>query len=101
MMVLGLKRWILIIGISFTTLQSFAQVGSEWINFNQFYYKIPVAKNGIYRLTYSNLQNAGFPVDVVDPRRLQLYHRGVEQAIYVDGESDAKFDAADFIEFYG
>ncbi|HTJ48058.1 MAG TPA: C25 family cysteine peptidase [Cyclobacteriaceae bacterium] len=98
---MGLKRWILIIGISFTTLQSFAQVGSEWINFNQFYYKIPVAKNGIYRLTYSNLQNAGFPVDVVDPRRLQLYHRGVEQAIYVDGESDAKFDAADFIEFYG
>lgn len=80
---------------------SSAQVGNEWIKFNQTYFKIPAGKNGIYRLTYANLQNAGFPVSSVDPRRVQIFHRGVEQAIYVEGEADAKFDATDFIEFYG
>ena len=35
----------------FLILKSFAQVGNEWIDFNQSYYKIPVAKEGIYKLT--------------------------------------------------
>jgi hypothetical protein len=82
-------------------IDSFGQNGNEWIKFNQFYFKIPIAKDGLYRLTYNNLQTAGFPVDGIDPRRLQLYHRGVEQAIYVEGEGDATFNASDFIEFYG
>jgi hypothetical protein len=78
-----------------------AQYGYEWIDFSQVYYKIPVARDGIYRITYNDLLNAGFPVNNADPRRIQLFHRGVEQGIHVEGESDARFDAADFIEFYG
>lgn len=78
-----------------------AQLGHEWINFGQTYYKIPVGKDGIYRLTYIDLQNAGFPVGSVDPQTLQLFHRGVEHAIYVEGEGDAQFNPSDFIEFYG
>ncbi|MBA4057239.1 MAG: hypothetical protein C0490_21175, partial [Marivirga sp.] len=73
----------------------------EWIKFNQFYFKIPVAKDGLYKLTYDNLQTAGFPVDGIDPRRLQLFHRGIEQAIYVEGQVDAVFHPTDFVEFYG
>ncbi|MBX2967178.1 MAG: hypothetical protein KF845_13620 [Cyclobacteriaceae bacterium] len=82
-------------------LQANAQVGNEWIQFNQFYYKIPVAQDGLYRVTYSDLQLAGFPVGSVDPRRLQLFHRGIEQAIYIEGEADAVFHATDYIEFFG
>lgn len=78
-----------------------AQYGNEWIQYNQPYYKIGVAADGLYRLTYGDLQSAGFPVASVDPRRIQLFHRGVEQAIYIQGESDAHFDASDYIEFYG
>ena len=74
--------------------------GSEWINFNQTYFKIPVGKDGIYRITYSDLQAAGFPTGA-DPRQFQLFRRGVEQAIYVAGEDDSQFDNGDFIEFYG
>jgi hypothetical protein len=80
---------------------AFSQHGNEWIRFNQFYYKIPVAQTGLYRITYTDLQNAGFPVGSVDPRRLQLFHHGEEQAIYIEGESDAVFNVADYIEFYG
>jgi hypothetical protein len=80
---------------------AYSQVGNEWIDFSQPYFKIPVAKEGIYRLTYSDLQAAGFPVAAVNPSRIKIFHRGVEQSIYVEGQGDAQFDAADFIEFYG
>ncbi len=79
----------------------FAQYGNEWIRFNQQYFKIPVAKEGIYRLNYADLQTAGFPVSSADPRRIQVFHRGVEQRILVAGEGDAVFNPTDYIEFYG
>jgi len=94
-------RFGLIFAACLLFLQSSAQVGNEWIQFSQFYYKIPVAQNSIYRITYNDLQTAGFPVGFVDPRRLQLFHRGTEQAIYIEGESDAVFNPSDYIEFYG
>ncbi|WP_276365676.1 C25 family cysteine peptidase [Chryseolinea sp. H1M3-3] len=82
------------------SLKSVAQVGNEWIDFNQVYFKIPVAKEGIYRLNFADLQAAGFPVNT-NPKRIQLFHRGIEQAIFVEGEDDTQFDPTDFIEFYG
>ncbi len=80
------------------TAQSF---GNEWIKPNQQYYKVTVGETGIYRLTYADLQAAGFPVAGVDPRRVQLFFRGQEQAIVVEGQQDARFDPADAILFYG
>lgn len=75
--------------------------GNEWIDFTKTYYKIKIAKEGIYRLTYDNLNGIGFPVSTIDPRRIQLYHRGVEVAIFVEGENDAIFNPSDYIDFYG
>jgi len=75
--------------------------GDEWIDYNKSYYKISIAEEGIYRITYTDLVNAGFPVTSVDPRRIQLFHRGEEQAIVVNGQGDAVFNTSDFIEFYG
>ena len=83
------------------SLDSFAQIGNEWIDFNQSYYKIPVAKEGIYKLNYGDLQAAGFPVGGINPKKIQLFHRGIEQGIFVEGEDDLQFDPTDFIEFYG
>ncbi len=78
-----------------------AQQGNEWINYGQSYLKIPVAADGIYRVTYQALQSAGFPVTGIAPKKLQLYHRGKEQAIIVNGEADNAFDPTDYLEFYG
>ena len=75
--------------------------GNEWINLQQAYYKIPIAQKGLYRLTYVDLQRAGLPLTSLDPQKLQLFHRGTEQAIWVEGEADGKFDATDYIEFLG
>ncbi len=82
-------------------LSAAAQYTNNWINFSQQYFKIPVARNGIYRLSYANLQAAGFPVNTVDPRFIQLFHHGQEQSIYVKGQADAVFNTSDYIEFYG
>lgn len=82
----------------------FGQTGNEWINFGQTYYKIPVAKDGIFKLTQTDLAAAGVPVNQIDPRRLQIFHRGVEQAIVVQHQqspANAIFDASEFLEFYG
>jgi Peptidase family C25 len=94
--------FLLILAFGFS-LKGTAQTAfsNEWIKFEQQYFKIPVAKDGIYRLTFANLQASGFPVGTVDPRLIQIFHRGQEQSIIVQGEADAKFDATDYIEFYG
>ncbi|HEX6224927.1 MAG TPA: C25 family cysteine peptidase, partial [Chryseolinea sp.] len=85
----------------FACLKSYAQVGNEWIDFDRTYYKISTAKESIYKVSYTDLQAVGFPVNGIDPTRIQLFHRGVEQAIFVSGENDLQFDPADFIEFFG
>ena len=77
------------------------QYGNEWIDYSQEYYKVKTGKNGIHRLTYDNLLEAGLPLTAIDPRKLQLFHRGEEVSIHVQGEEDGIFDAGDYIDFYG
>lgn len=85
----------------FLGFQAIAQNGNEWVKFNQPYFKISVAKNGLYRLTYTDLQNAGFPVATTNPLRIQVFHRGIEQRIRIAGELDGVFNPSDYVEFYG
>ena len=55
----------------------------------------------MHRISYAELQNAGFPVNTIDPRNLQLFFKGEEMPIYVYGEEDGVFDNTDHIEFFG
>ncbi len=97
-----MNKLLLILAFTFIALGANAQTyGNEWIDFTKTYFKIKVGQEGIYRLTYDNLNNVGFPVSSIDPRRIQLYHRGVEVAIFVEGENDAVFNPTDYIDFYG
>jgi uncharacterized repeat protein (TIGR01451 family) len=63
--------------------------------------KIFIEEDGLYRVTYQDLTNTGFPLSGVDPRRLSLSNRGSPVAIQVFGEEDGVFDAGDWLEFYG
>lgn len=94
----GFWLTILLIGLPFL---GFAQYSNDWIRNGQSYYKIAVAAKGVYRLTYSDLQIAGLPLSAIDPRRIQIFHRGQEQSIFVQGQADASLDAGDYLEFYG
>ncbi len=63
--------------------------------------KIGVTADGLYQLSYTDLTNAGFNLTGIDPRKLQLTNRKTQQAIYVVGEEDGKFDSTDALIFYG
>lgn len=74
-------------------------VANEWINYNQQYFKVKIAQEGVYKLTYADLQNAGFDLHSVDARNIQLFARGEEIPIYIEGENDGIFNEDDFILF--
>ena len=103
MRVVALRLRACVFGFVFLLLsagQLVAQVGNEWIDYSQPYFKIPVAQRGIYRLTSGALFAAGVPSGT-DPALLKIFHRGTEQAIIVSAGSDGSLDAGDYIEFYG
>lgn len=91
-----------LIFLTFIMLSGFAQAQQPvWYNYNQIYYKIPTASDGIYRISAATLSSSGISLDGLDPRNIHLYHRGKEVAIYIAGENDGRFDTGDYIDFYG
>ena len=63
--------------------------------------KIHIDRDGMYTVTYGDLQSAGLDPSVIDPRTVKISNQGNEIAIYVYGEEDGIFDTTDYIEFYG
>ena len=74
--------------------------GNEWIDYSRLHYKFPITKEGIYRITYQDLQNANIPVNSILPSEFRVFGKGEEIPIYIPNESDNSFDNTDFIEFY-
>ncbi|MBI1223983.1 MAG: hypothetical protein GC192_01985 [Bacteroidetes bacterium] len=74
-------------------------LGNEWINFNQTYFKIKVAEDGIYRIGYQTLENAGVPISQINGAQFQLWHNGEEAPISTSTEGT--FGTNDYIEFFG
>lgn len=72
-------------------------IGNEWINYNQQYYKINIERTGVYKITATQLANAGIPTGSFSPQNLQLFQNGVEIPVYVDGEQTGILN---YIEFY-
>lgn len=80
------------------------------------WYKIGLTKDGIYKLSYSFLQNLGIDVSTLDPKNIRIYGNGggmlsefnsdprkddlVENSIFVQGEGDGAFDPSDYVLFY-
>lgn len=74
--------------------------GNEWINYNQLYYKVKVWNDGVYRIPLSALQAAIPQLDQTDPRNFQIFGRGQEVPLHVQGEDDGTWNEGDFIEFF-
>lgn len=73
--------------------------GNEWIRYDQPYVKIPVAQDGVYRVSYNALLAAGFPISTATAAQIQLWHFGAQIPIYISTEGS--LSSNDFIEFYG
>ncbi|HUV37941.1 MAG TPA: C25 family cysteine peptidase [Patescibacteria group bacterium] len=64
-------------------------------------YKVSIEEDGIYRIDYQNLIDAGADLYGVDPTTITLYEGGAETAVYVSGEGDGRFDPGDAVYFFG
>ncbi|MEZ4956256.1 MAG: C25 family cysteine peptidase [Saprospiraceae bacterium] len=73
--------------------------GNEWIKFDQSYFKLMVAEDGIYRVGYQELTDAGLPVTSIIGSEYQLFHNGEEVPIYTSTSNI--FSPTDYLEFYG
>jgi len=76
-----------------------AQSTNSWIDFNKSYYKMKVGEDGIYRITFSQLEDSGFPITTTDGAALKLISQGEEVAIFTTTEGQWSLD--DYFEFYG
>lgn len=81
------------------------------------WYKFSISSDGIYRLSYTDLKNAGVPVASINPKNIRIYGNGggmlpesndsssfddlVENTIFVSGQDDGQFNEGDYILFYG
>ncbi|MCC7332338.1 MAG: hypothetical protein IT232_07000 [Flavobacteriales bacterium] len=73
---------------------------NNWINYNQSYYKFKISENGLYSIDSLTLFNSGIPIGSIDPRNFQIFAKGVEIPLYIEGEGDGIFDNSDKIIFY-
>lgn len=89
---------------------------NESVLSNGDWYKVGVTQNGVYKLTYSYLQDIGIDIDNVKPNSIHIYGNSfgvlpeansterpddlIKNSIYIEGDSDGIFDADDYILFY-
>ena len=60
-----------------------AQLTNDWINYDQNYFKFPISEDGVYRIDFQQLINAGMNTGAIDPRNFQIFVKGEEIPIYV------------------
>lgn len=101
-MILLLRKLLLVLVlIQFNTFFTTAQTyGNEWINYNQKYYSFPVVANGLKRINYTDLENAGIPVSTLNHSQFQIFGKKREVPLWIETNGDNSFDPGDYILFY-
>ncbi|MES2763593.1 MAG: C25 family cysteine peptidase [Bacteroidota bacterium] len=96
-----IKRLLILCSLICLTVNLTAQkYGNEWINYGQKHYRISIPKTGLYRIDYNTLLASGIPLSTINPKNFQLFIKGNEQYITINGESDNVFNPTDYIEFF-
>ncbi|MEE8160792.1 MAG: DUF2341 domain-containing protein, partial [Acidobacteriota bacterium] len=81
------------------TALGLAELPQQWVLAASPAVKLEIRERGWYRVEQPELVAAGLDAGV-NPKVLQLFVQGQEQALVVRGESDESFDPGDAIEFY-
>ena len=81
---------------------SFTSQGNYWYDPQKDYYKIYLNEKGVYRLTYEYLVGLGIPDIQLQQGNFEILNDGNQVPIdIVDVNSDALFNAGDYIQFVG
>ena len=86
----------LVLGVV-TACASHAQFGNDWINPALPYWSFPVAEDGVVELSYQDLLDAGVLAGPVLSDEIKVYHRGLQQRLWMDDSGDNTFGPEDSI----
>ncbi|MFT3747953.1 MAG: C25 family cysteine peptidase [Agriterribacter sp.] len=92
-----MKKLLLIICI-LTCYIARAQYNNEWIDYNKTYYKFPVGKNALTRISQPVLQSIGLANTPAE--QFQLWRNGMQVPVYTSVASGI-LGSSDYIEFWG
>ncbi|WOK05519.1 type IX secretion system sortase PorU [Imperialibacter roseus] len=112
-----MKKPIILIASLITFLACRAGFGQSVLSEGQ-WLKIGVTEKGVYKIDRDFLQKAGVDVSAIDPGKLAMYGNGgggmlpqknatlrpfdlIENSVQIIGEEDGRFDASDYLLFYG
>ncbi len=70
---------------------------NEWIDYSKDYYKLKINKDGLYRIPFSTLSQAG--LSNLSGSGFKMYYKGQEVPIYVS--TNGSLTGNDYVEFYG
>ena len=95
--------------ISFSQVTNSVLASGDW-------YQFSVDTTGVFKIDRNLLQQIGVSTSGLNPKKIHIYGNGgtllpvlnsdfryddlQENAIYIEGENDASFDASDYILFY-
>ena len=92
------KLFTLLCSVLLSTLAFSQPYENSWISYSQQYYRIKIYQDGIYRIGQNALIFSSIPITSINHKRLQLFHNGQEQYIYVfDQNQNDTLYAADYI----
>jgi hypothetical protein len=109
-------HWIVLVFLSSLSL-CFAQFKTKSVLATGNWYKMSITQSGIYKIDYALLKSMGINPDIIEPKNIKIYGNGggmlaqnisserlddlTENAVYLKGQEDGKFDPSDYIIFYG
>lgn len=70
---------------------------NEWIDYSKTYYKLRIKDDGLYRIPFSTLAQAG--ASNLSGSGFKMYYKGEQVPIYVS--SNGSLNSNDYVEFYG
>ncbi len=86
--------FLLLIVLSYVSVN--AQYGNEWIDYSKTYYKFRVGAEGLYKVPYGTLLDAG--LGGLAGNGFRLYREGEEVPLYAS--SNTTMSGSDYLEFY-
>ncbi len=87
--------------IAVTAKPTQGEIDGGWYDPTKKWLKVLVEEENIHKIDRVWFERRLLDVDSMDPRTLRMFLDGEEQSLYVEGEEDGSFDAADFLLFFG
>lgn len=73
--------------------------GNEWIDYDKTYYEIKLAEDGVYKITFDELESMGFPVNQTTGANIQMFYMGEQYPLHLT--TNGNLGSNDYIEFLG